>query len=600
MKKILIFILFSSIAANLFAQNDQTDVQLAYQYFQNKEFNKAVVLYEKLYKNSRVRLYFEYYVECLIALKNFKDAESVVKKEIKKNNDELTFYVLYGYIFKLQEKPDKATEQYKYVLKNLPNDRIQIVDVANAFILRKEFDYAEKTYLSGKEKMGISFAKELAELYVYQGNTSKSVESYLDYSLENNDSYEFVQAIFQDMIFSDSQGNVTKNLRTALLRRTQKFPQVVTYSELLIWLLIQEKDFKNAIFQAKAIDKRNEESGKRLIEIAALALANKNYDAAIEAYDYVIEKGATYDFYNPARFGKLDVFYTKVVDGLVQNRSDIEEIEKNYLATIEELRNKTKKSMTLVRSLAHLQAFYLNKPQEAIKNLQEAIKTPGIRPDVVGGHKIELADVMLLTGDIWEATLLYGQAEMDNKTSVVGDEAKFKKAKLAFYTGEFRWAKAQLDALKASTSKLIANDALDLSLLISENLTEDSLQPALEMYARADLLLYQNKDSLAILTLDSLIQKFATNSLCDEAWFKKGNIFEKKNNFTKSLECYQKIIENFSFDIWADDSYFRSAEIYNFKLNDKAKAKEFYKEIIMKFPNSTFCTEARKRFNAIQ
>ena len=65
--------------------------------------------------------------------------------------------------------------------------------------------------------------------------------------------------------------------------------------------------------------------------------------------------------------------------------------------------------------------------------------------------------------------------------------------------------RGQLDILKAATSKLIANDAMELSLLISDNIEEDSLTTPLQMYARADLLEFRNLDNDALAVLDSVI-----------------------------------------------------------------------------------------------
>ena len=95
--------------------------------------------------------------------------------------------------------------------------------------------------------------------------------------------------------------------------------------------------------------------------------------------------------------------------------------------------------------------------------------------------------------------MYYSQVEKDFKHEVIGQEAKFKKIKIDYYTGKFNWAQAQLNILKQSTSKLIANNAMELSLLISDNLNLDTTQLTLQIYANAELLIFQNKYNFGIL-----------------------------------------------------------------------------------------------------
>ncbi len=603
------FILLTIITFTTLAQ--QRDSQLALEYYKNKEFEKASVLYYKLFNSefvqSRAKIYFNYYIKCLIELEDFNTAEKTIKKQIKKYSSDLTYYVEWGCLYKLQNNPAKASEKYELAVKKIRPDQHQIIKLANAFISKREYEYAEKVYLKGRKMFsasgGYSFNFELATIYLYQRNYQKMIDEYLDLLNESENYLQSVQNRLQSAIYSDIDNSLTELLKNRLLKRIQSpYSQNRTiFSELLIWLYIQERDFEQALFQAKALDKRNKEDGKRLIALARLAASNNYYNEAIEAYKYVIEKGHNSNFYFPAKNEYLNTLYKKVINTVKYTREDILELEKIYINTINELGERIN-TVFLLKDLAHIQAFYLDKKTEALNRLEKTLSIQGLKPKQIAECKMELGDILLLSGDVWEATLFYAQVEKANKDNPTGHQAKFKKAKLAYYTGNFEWAQAQLDILKASTSKLIANDAFELSLLINDNTALDTSETAMQMYARAELLIFQNKDSLALLTLDSILYGNIgfIHSLDDEILFLKAKVMQKKQDYYKATEFLQDIIDNYSYDILGDDALFNLAEIYEQKFNNTEKAKELYKNMLETYPGSIYTVESRKRYRKLR
>jgi TolA-binding protein len=274
-------------------------------------------------------------------------------------------------------------------------------------------------------------------------------------------------------------------------------------------------------------------------------------------------------------------------------------LEQKYKNLLKEL-GKNPSTMPLLQNLAHLQAFYLDKTDEAIDLLEEAIKIPNVQTKLQAQCKLELADIYLFSGEQWEATLLYSQVEKAFKNEPLGHEAKFRNAKLSFYIGEFGWAKTQLDILKAATSKLIANDAMELSLLISDNTDADSNTTALSMYSRADLLVYRNQYDTALIVLDSLEKDFPGHPIIDDVLFKKAEISMKEGHFDKAANYYSSIIKDYTFGLLGDDATFNLAKLYENQLNDKTKAQQLYQDLMTNYPGSLYVVEARKRFRALR
>jgi len=596
-----IIILIFCFRGNSIAQTDTTDDALAAQYFQNKEYDKAEVLYERLFNKKQEYVYYSPYLECLIQLKEFKKAEKIIKKQIKSHPLIPQYGVDLGYLYLSQSEEQAAKDQYDLMIKNAQKDKQYTIDLANAFLLRNETDYAILTYLKARKASSASypFSLELAEIYDEQKQYEKMMDEYIGL-IEYSSSYlDEVEGVLQDIIADDTDGKKGKALKNVLLLRIKEKPDETFYSEMLLWYSTQIKDFETALIQAKAIDRRNKEDGKRVFAIARLASSNGYYDVSINAYQYIIDKGSDNYYFLNSKIEILDVKYLKITSTTTYTKADLVSLEIDYKSALTEL-GKSSSSITLMINLAHLQAFYLDSSAAAIKLLYEALDIKTAKPATLAKCKIELADILLMTGEIWEATLLYSQVEKDFKDEPIGHEAKLKNAKLSYYIGEFEWAKAQLDVLKAATSKLIANDAMSLSLLISDNSDMDSTYEALLIYSRADLLEFRNKNDEALKTLDSLFVKYKYHSLFDETYYKKAEIYLKKGLNDSAVVYYKKIMTEYPYDILGDDATYKLAVMYEDVYKDKEKAMETYEKLMTTYPGSTYVVEARKKFRALR
>jgi len=578
----------------------ESDQQLASKYFRNHEYEKALILYHKLFLESGNEVFYRYYLYCLVELEEYKEAEKLVKQQMKKKPLNQGYKVDLGYIYQRKGDTKKATRSFDEAIKELPANKSVIIELANAFLYKGQTEYAVKTYQKGRQFMkNYPFALELGDLYKQVRNFSLMIEEYLDYVEYNINNIQLVQHKLQNALSQDKDKEISSLLRKALLIRVQKSPNKIYYSEMLLWLSVQETDFDMAFTQAKSIDRRNAEEGERIIDLASLCISNHNYDVAVEAYKYVLKKGKDNYFYREAHIGILNAKYLKITNSELPDPTDLEELEAEYISILNEYGHNAN-TMRLMQYLAHLQAFYLDKANEGATILWEAIEFSNARPMVIAECKIELADILLYIGEVWEAKLLYSQVEKDFKHEPIGHEAKFKNAKLSFYIGEFEWAKAQLDVLKAATSKLIANDALRLSVLISDNLGTDSLNVELQMFANADMLLFRNQDETALATLGSIFELTSYHPIFDEVLYKKAEIKIKQSKFDEAIELLNQIVSDYAYDIVADDALYLMAGIYDYKFNNEDKALEYYQKLLTDYPASLYVVDARKRFRFIR
>ncbi len=600
MKKNLLLILILLLNIIVFSQTN--DFKLAYQYYRDGEYDKAAELYKSLYNKTKSSYYYSTYIQCLLNLKQYEKAEKEIKHSIKKDKKNLTLYVDLCNLYKTSGNDDKAEKTFNSILKRLPANRSIIVNVGNSFLNKRYYNWAEKVFLKGAKliKQPAVFSYELANVYLYQRDYEKMINEYLSL-LEISPNYiSTVQNRLQSVVYNAKDDEIDGVFRKSLLKKIQKNPGNDIFSELFIWYLLQKKDFYGAFVQAKALDKRNREEGERILPIAYVAISNYDYETASQAYKYIIDKwGRRGRYYSTAKIKYAEALFMKITE-TNSSLQEIKQLDKLLSDYILEL-GKNQKSFSLIVMNAKIKGLYLHEYSKAIEILEAALKIPNVKKTEINKAKLLLGDLYLLKKEDWNATLIYAQVEQDNRDNPIGNEAKFKKAKLAYYTGQFLWAQAQLDVLKAATSKLIANDAFQLSLLISDNLKKDSTaEEVLKIYARADFDIYAKQDSIANLRLDSILNNHQSSSLIDDALYLKAKIAYRNQKYNDAIKYLQQIIETYSYSVLVDDALFMQANIYLYKLKDIPKAKELYKEIIINHKSSYYVSQSRKIFRELR
>ena len=579
-----------------------TDEQLAQQAFSNREYEKAVVYYEKLYDKNSDKFYQNYFT-CLLHIKEFRKAEKIAKKMLKSSPGMIATYLDLAAVY-LADGSDskKAEEQYTKAIKEI-RDISQVYVLAQRFLDIKQFDYAIQTYQKGGKLEGgaYPFSYEMADVYQLKGDLKSMIKIYLDVLEDRGESelYMVQTRLSASLGYDDEDSGISHPLlKTELLRRIQSNPDKTVLAEMLVWIQMQQKDYEGAFIQCKALDKRKREGGLRLFELGTASAAEGQYEIAQKCFDYVLEKGST-EFYQQAMVESASVLYEKVTLSGAYSKQDLTDLENKLMFTLSKIRG-SGYSFTVVKKLAHLQACYMSKDTAAVRLLRESIDGGAFTNSAQAELKLELGDVLLLQGEIWEASLLYSQVDKAFKHEPIGQEAKFRNAKVSYYAGDFKWSKAQLDILKGATSKLIANDAMDLSLVISDAIGVDTNAVPLQWFASAELLIRQNKTREAIAKMDSINLIWPDHSLVDDILMQKAAIAYRNGNYKEAADLYQKVVNEFGTDIFADDALFRLAELYELKLKDAEKAKALYETMMVDYSGSVFTTEARKRYRKLR
>ncbi|WP_448104892.1 tetratricopeptide repeat protein [Pedobacter panaciterrae] len=596
MKKLILILLFSYTSFLCSAQSS-VDEGLAFQYYQQGQYQEASVLLEKLFNATKNDTYFDLWYTSLIKLKKLDEAEKIAKKLIKQNPKNLHYTMALARVYQEKGQIDAANKAYSETLNNLPADEFKIREVANIFYSFQAYDLAISTFLQGRKMLNNEkiFTYELLSIYRFKKDKNMLVQEYINALAQMPELLLQAESVLSS-IFEDNADYLI--LQAALLKKIQKEPQTEIYTKLLIWQYLQQQEYEMALRQLIAQDKRVKDDGAILFNTANTFIANQAYTTAIKAFEYIVSKGKENPYFLPAKVEMIDAKYQLVITGQFDKKA-ITDLATEYGSIIDEY-GKTAQTVFAMKKLANLQAYYLNDLPKAEKTLEDALTITGLSAAETGQMKLDLGDIYILTQQPWEAFLIYEQVAKQFENQAVGNEAHFRSAKLSFYQGSFSYAKSQADVLKASTSQLIANDALNLSLMISDNLQSKVDSNALKMYADAEMLQFRNLPAKALIKLDSIAIAFPNNSLTDDILMAKSRIYIKTNEINNAIKVLKELIDQQGTSLWADDALFTLADLYEKNLKNNEEAKALYQKLISDYPGSMFTTEARKRFRKLR
>ena len=586
--KLLIFLILFSIS--IFAQN----AELANSYFRKGEYEKAIVMYKPLYQQNPIRRdYFKSLLICYQQIEDYEIANELIQHKMKLFPNQVYLNVELGYNYQLQNKNNEAKIYYDRAIELVRNNPNFGFNIGQTFRKNHLLDYALQSYQIAKEK-NPKLNTEILEAQIYgeKGDLEMMFNSYLDLVEKNEKYYPSVQGYIASFIKDDRFDKTNILFKNFLLKRAQDNPKDA-WNILLSWLYIQQKDYDKALIQEKSLYNRNPLNLDRIKEVGIISLENEEFTASKNSFDFIIENSTDQKLNL-----EIQAYLLQIENELATTKKEFEKVDEKFQDLFEKngINNST---IDLQIAYAHFLSFSYNQPDKAIEVLNEALVFSNTKFQKAN-IQIKLADILVFTNQFNQALILYTQVQTNLKNSIQAQEARFKVAQTSYFKGDFQWAQTQLKVLKSSTSQLIANDALDLNLLITNNTANDSIQDALRSYAKAELLAFQNKNNQSIDTLNAILINFKGHAIEDDALYKQAELLIQDNNFIKAEENYLKIINSLPESVLMDDTYFELAELYANQLNNSEKAMEMYQKIIFEYPSSIYLVDARKKYRKLR
>jgi tetratricopeptide (TPR) repeat protein len=540
------------------------DSKLAENYMDQGEFNKALKIYQKIYRQNELnpRNLFAL-VEVYQQLEQYQTADSLINVAAKNNTRKELFLIEKGYNATLQGKDSIATTYYKEAIKVIDSLPQLTYQIAYRLEQRNELDEAIEAYEKGmalNDKLDYNF--QLAKLYGEQGNIEKMFDKNIQL-IEGNPVYRpRAQALFSQYVTDDAENEGNKLLRKVLLLRLRNQPDPI-YNQLLSWLFVQQKDFKKAFIQEKAIYKREETNMDNIRDLVVTAIDENDLEAADEILDYMIEESQSINVKYLAQSLKIKLKAAAATSD--EYEAILQDYERLFL-----IYGTEKETFRLQLDYARFLAFKMEQAQKA-------------------------TDLLI----VLEQTNL-SKIQNDVPNDLRSQESQFKVARTSYYQGDFPWSLTQLKVLRSATSKLIANDAMELSLTIADHSIEDTTFVALKAFAKAELKQYQNKRSEAITLYSQLLLDHKGDPIEDEALLKQAYLYEVEGRMEQARDNYQLIIDNYGDGILSDDAHYRLGLLYQEQLADPLKAKELFEKIIFSHADSIYFVDARRRYRRLR
>ncbi len=592
---------YSTVYAQQKQDKQRMDYELARQYISEEKYMEAISLLEDLVDKYFRDDYYKLLKNAYIQTQNAKKQEKLIKKAIKKSNNNFRYIIDLGTFYIDNNEKTKGEKQYDNVLKDMQANNSEIVQIANYFSQLRNYDYAVRTYLKGREifKDETKYTYELTYFYQLLGKNEDIAKEYLILLNKNPNMLNQIEVNINNLFERDKDEKLYEIFSETVLDEVKKQPQKKEINLLYYWLLIQNNNYASAFIQAKAIDKRfNDSKAYQVNDFSIIAMNNLQYEYALQGFEHLLKQDKEFVANYNVLQNRLTCLYNQFTQKIHHTDKETSSLQKEYHQTLK-LLGYNKESSGIMQQYANLLAYHLHQPEQAVELLDTIINMREVSNLIKADCKLTRADIYLINGDVWEASLTYSQVDKDFKNETIGSEAKFRNACLSYFTGNFAWAESQFDALRSSTTKLIANDAMEYSLLIKENMDEDSTYKGLTWFANADFCLYQNLIPQAEKYLDSIEIWYVSHPLFDEVLYKRAEIAIKQNDYHKADSLLQDIITKYPYDLKADDALMLLAQLNEEQFNDKNKAKEYYEKIILDYPSSLYIQQARKKYKEL-
>ena len=585
MKNIFLIIALFSVSF-VFCQNSSS---LAESYFREGEYEKASQIYESLEKNNPFNTrYLKRLITCYQETSNYEKAADLLQKKLLNNPSQHYLRIEIGYNFDRQQKTALAKKEYDFAIDAITSDPSLGGIMGRMFQQNNLLDYAIEAYSKTMRLYkNASYEFQIAQIYGEKGEFEKMFDSYTQLIDKDENYLGGVQRFTSRYINEDATNSNNIAFKKSLLKKSISNPKNV-WNELLSWLFTKQKEYGKAFIQEKALFNRDPAYIETVFRLAKIAFENNDITTAKKCFDFILEKT---NFIEEKLTAELYLLKIAVKTTTKNSASLFEKTLQEY--------GVNRNSLEIQLEFADYLTFKINNPSKAIEVLEKALllSTSKFKNARI---KLKLGEVLVFTGRFNKALLYFSQVQTQLKNHPLSQQARFKVAQTSYFKGDFKWAKSQLKILKGSTTQLIANDAVDLFLVISDNEPKDSIPSGLIDFAKADLLAYQNKNTEAIAIYSAMAQKYQGQNIEDEVLFNQAALYLKENQYENTISNLLKIISINAEGILVDDSYYLLAEVYKNKIKDTEKASEYYQKIIFEKPSSIYLVDARKKYREIR
>ena len=439
--------------------------------------------------------------------------------------------------------------------------------------------------LAEAEKPQINVAYERALLHAQLGQYELQYQGYLQ-ALEQNRGYlTTIEAKIAQNLSFDESGMHSRTVKKVLLDALKRGANPL-FEQLYLFVLRQEGNFAQAITYLKASSKRGPLAVEPLIEVAQECVELGEHDLAQDALEFLLSNAQELRYVGRLEFVLVQLAQSYVASNL---NDEFQQLSSQYPMGSQrgvfhwELYRESQKFKALPKASEALSAYSENLAQ--LRDMYPAGKQRGL-------VYLAEADAKRSYGQFDEALMDYARAEQLLGDSEEGDQARLEKALCALYRGDITWAKTQLEVLLKSTSKIIANDAMEYALLISANSVEDTLMEGLQLMKEPLLLEAQWEYSQALEQYENLLNVLIAHELYDDLLLRLGRLHAQLSQYAQARAYFIQLEAVSKGGMWLEEAIYFAAKMSALLKSDTAALE--LEDYLVEYPNGLYTEEARQ------
>ena len=600
-KKILTIFLFTfSILAQ---QNsfDQNQLMLAEGYEQKGDLTKAVEILETLNKKDPGNIqYFNKLNTLYLQLKKYDESVKIINSRISINPQDISLYGMLGSTYYTSGDRTKAYQVWDDTIDKFKTNQMALRIISNFVIDRRDFEKAIEYLNRGKESSQDPFlySYDLGELYQITMRYREAASEYCDLIKANPSQYQQIE----NKILSYSN---KPNALDETIDVVEKYESDnISFSYLLARLYIEKKNYDSAFDIYKQIDKKQNTKGSDLFSFGEFVYRDGEYKTASEVYKFLIDN---YKDEQNTPLAKLGYAKTQEALFILQYNlsnpewkpySSLQKIDGNEINPVIEAYEEIIKTYTHSEvgieaniRIGILQLYYNNNESEAEKYFKHITETYSTSKFASLAF-IELGNISLKQAKLdaaeksFQSVIKLSRANAEDKSF-----ANYQLARIFSFRNDFESARKNLLSVMGNLKDNIANDAIELSILLNTAKNDSS---NLSLYCSAEFLAEQKRFNEAkdlYLQLSQNQQAFVFHSI---AKLRVAEMVIALNDYQNAIANLSLLVDEAEKNIYVDKALYLQGQIYQYGLKDSVKAVESYESLLAKFPRSLYLDKARE------
>ena len=580
---------------------DQNQFMLAESYEQMGEYDKAVEVLETLNKKDPSNIqYFNKLNALYLQLKKYDESVALINSRINLTPQDISLYGMLGSTYYTAGDRTKAYQIWDESAEKFKTNQMAYRIVSNYAIDKRDFEKAIELLSEGKNVSNepYLFSYDLGELYQITMRYREAAKEYCELIKSKPIQYQQIES--KILSYVNKPDALDETIKVVKRYKNEN----VSFDYLLARLYIEKKLYGDTFELYKEIDKKQNSNGRELYSLGDYLYREEEYLTAAEVFKFLIDNYSDQPNIPAAKLG-----YAKTQEALILAK--FKQANQEWKKYYRSVKAEDKDIQSVIQAYEELIKIYKHSDVAIEANLRIGMLLYHLKDNLPSAEKylktvtenyptsnfaslayIELGNIELQNGNLQDAENYFlAVPKLIRPNAEDKSYSNYQLARVKAFQGNFDVARKYLAAVMGNLKDNIANDAIEFSALLNTAKNDSS---NLVLFCKAEFLVEQKKYDKAkelYLQLSQNPQAFIFSSI---AKLRVAEMLIAENEYSDAISALQIMVEEGEKNIYADKALYLQGQIYQYGLNDSAKAIEFYESLLFKFPRSLYLDEARQ------